>query len=206
MIPDAVMNELVVPLALASLEVERYEALPEQVVAGTRSAIEVARRRLDADIDDPSSLVDRALSPGACIAGVGPGIIQPCIESKLARPRNVMEDPLTLARADIVSADEPFDIRLAGGYAARLVRRAHHDGVPADRRSGMDADLAAQRIDFLIVILFEIHGAVDAKARNPEASLGVQRDHAISRREVNDPLVVATRGAICPVREPTAGE
>src|SRR5690242_7673491 len=150
MVPDTVMNELVVPLALASFEVERYEALPEKVVAGARPTIEVARGRLDADIDDPSSLVDRALSPGACIAGIGPGIIQPRIEPKLARPRDVMEDPLTLARADIVSADKPFDIRFAGGHAARLVGRPNHDSVPADRRRRMDADFATERIDFLI--------------------------------------------------------
>src|SRR5271165_354550 len=206
MVPDAVMDELEIPLALAGFEIYRDQTFAEEVIAGTRSAIEVARGLLDADIDESSPFVDRDLSPGACVAGVGPGIIQPCIESKLARLRNGVEDPLTLARADIVSADISFDIGFTGGHAARLVSGAHHDGVPADRRRRMNADLAAERIDYLIVIRFEIDGAIHAEARNAEAGPGVQRDHAISLREVDDALVVAARGAARPVREAAAGQ
>ena len=66
----------------------------------------------------------------------------------------------------------------------------------------MDADFPAQRIDFLIVILFEIDHAIHAEARNPVPRLGVQGDHAIARREVDDALVLAIR----PIGEAAAGE
>src|ERR1041384_8445463 len=113
-----------------------------------------------------------------------------------------MEDPLAPAGADIESADKSFDIRFGGGPPARLVRGAHDDGVPADRRSRMDADFAAKWIDFLIVILLKIDGAVHAKARNPEAGPGVELDHSVSGCEVDDALVVSIR----PIREAAAGE
>ncbi len=66
----------------------------------------------------------------------------------------------------------------------------------------MDADFAAERIDLLVVILFEIDGAVHAEGGNAAAGLGVELDHAIAGSEVDDALVVA----IGPVREAAAGE
>ncbi len=66
----------------------------------------------------------------------------------------------------------------------------------------MDADFTAQRIDRLIVILLEIDHAVHAEARNAAAGFGIERDHAISLSEVDDPFVVARR----PIRQPAAGK
>ncbi len=42
MVPNTVMNELIVPLALASLKIQCNETFSEEVVAGARSAIEIA--------------------------------------------------------------------------------------------------------------------------------------------------------------------
>ena len=132
MIPDTVMDELVMPLALARFEIQRNQAFPEEIVSGTRPSVKVARGLFDADVDDSSILVDRALSPGACIASVRPGILQPRVESSFARFRDRVKNPLALACADVVASHISFDIRLAGGNAARLMRGADDDRIPAD--------------------------------------------------------------------------
>ena len=69
-VPDAVMDELVVPLALAGLEIQRDQALAEQVIARPMTAVVVAGRQLDGQIDQPELFVDRHLRPHAGVAGV----------------------------------------------------------------------------------------------------------------------------------------
>ena len=52
-IPQTVMNELVVPLALAGLQVDGDEALAEESLAGAIAAVVVAGGQLDGQIDKP---------------------------------------------------------------------------------------------------------------------------------------------------------
>ena len=58
MIPNTVMDELIVPLAHTGFEIQRHEAFAEEVLAGTRTTVEVARRRLDADVHNATCFVD----------------------------------------------------------------------------------------------------------------------------------------------------
>jgi hypothetical protein len=51
-IPDPVVDELEVPLALAGLQVDAHQALAEQVVAGAMAAVEVRGRCLDRQVHE----------------------------------------------------------------------------------------------------------------------------------------------------------
>ncbi len=46
-VPDRVMHDLVVPFALARLQIDAHETVAEEVVAGTVAAVEIRRRILD---------------------------------------------------------------------------------------------------------------------------------------------------------------
>ncbi len=196
-IPDAVVHELVVPLALAGLQIDGDEAFGEQVVAGPIGAEVIAGRALDRQIRDLQLGVDADLSPRAGVAGVRPRVFQPRLVAELAGLRNRVEDPQALAGAHVESADVALHVRLAGRHAARSVRGADDDDVAGDRRRGVKPDLARHRIDLLIVVLFQVDDAVNAEARNAHAGLRVQRDELIARRDVEDPFLFA----VGPVRE-----
>jgi hypothetical protein len=51
------VHELIVPPARAGLQVDRDEALAEQVVARTRTAVVVVRRQLDGQVGESQLLV-----------------------------------------------------------------------------------------------------------------------------------------------------
>ena len=164
-VPDAVVHELVVPLALAGLQIDGDEGLAEEAVAGTRAAVVVAGRRLHRQIREPELLVHADLRPHAGIAGVDPRVLVPGLVAELARLGNRVEDPQPLAGAHVEAADVALDVRLAGRHAAGSMRGADdHDVARHDRRR-VQTDLARQRIDRLIVVLLQIDDAVRAEAR-----------------------------------------
>ena len=49
-VPDIVMNELLVPHSLAGLRIETHQAAGEQIVARTMAAVEISGRRFDRQI------------------------------------------------------------------------------------------------------------------------------------------------------------
>ena len=61
----------------------------------------------------------------------------------------------------------------------------------------MQPDLARQRIDLLIQLLLQIDDAVDAEAVDGPPDRGVERDHLIPGRDVDDALLLA----VGPVRQ-----
>ena len=201
-VPDPVVHQLIVPLPLAGLQIDRDDALAEQVVAGPMTAIVVAGRRLDRQIRHPQFFIDGDLSPDAGVAGVRPRIVQPGIVAELARPRNRVEDPQPLARLDVESADVALFVALAARHAAGQVRGADDDGVPGDDRCGVQTNLAGDEVHDLIVVLLQIDDAVLAEARDRNAGLGIERDQPIAGRDVENPLVAA----VGPVRQAAAGE
>ena len=62
-IPERVVNELEMPLALASLQVHAHEAFREQVASRTVSAVVVGRRRFNREVHEAEVFVDADLSP-----------------------------------------------------------------------------------------------------------------------------------------------
>ena len=69
-IPDAVMHQLVMPLANAGLQINGDDALAEQAVAGPVAAVVVAGGQFDGQIHHAELLVDADLPPHAGVAGV----------------------------------------------------------------------------------------------------------------------------------------
>ena len=200
-VPNAVMNELVVPAAGAGFQIQSDQAVAEQAVTWTRAAIVVSGRHLDSHVNQAELLIDGALAPGSGVAGVRPGIVQPRVESELSRPGDGVEDPFSGTGADVITAHETFDVGLADGNSSVLARGSHDDSVLADNGRRLETDLLTQRLDFLIVVGFEIHDAVHAESWDPSARAGIERNHAVAWGHKNDAIF----GAIGPVRQPASG-
>ena len=84
-VPDRVMHDLEVPLALAGLQIDADDAVAEQVVAGTMAAVVVRRRILDRQIDQAGFLVDRDLRPDAGVAVDRPRLVLPACRCRTRR-------------------------------------------------------------------------------------------------------------------------
>ena len=194
------MHELVVPLALAGVEVDCEQRLAEQVVAGAVDAGVVPSRLLDGQIHRLELLVDGDLRPHARVAGVLVRALQPAFRTELAAHRHGVEDPQPLARARV----EPSHVTLGRARRRRIrtrwVRGTDDDDVLRDDRRRVQADLSVQRVEVLIDVLLQIDNAAVTEALDAIAGARVERDHLVARRHVDDALVVAA----LPIREPAA--
>src|SRR5439155_22249788 len=137
---------LVMPLALASLEIERDQTLAEEARAGTVAAVVIARRQLDRQIHHAELFVDRHLRPHAGVAGVGPRILLPRVVAEFAGLRNRVEDPEPLPGPRVVPADEALLVNLALGVAPGKMRGADDDDVLGDDRRRVQTDFPGDRI------------------------------------------------------------
>src|ERR1035441_8474497 len=106
-----------------------------------------------------------------------------------------MENPKTLARPHVESADITFHIFLALGNPTGQVRGADcHDILGYDGR-GMKTDVSIDQIDLLIVVLLQIDHAILAEAGYPDTGFGIQSREPVTGRDVQDSL--STRTAAC---------
>ena len=62
-IPNRMMNELVIPLALAGLQVNSHKTLAKEIVSRPVSAEIIGCRRFDGEINQAEIFVDCELSP-----------------------------------------------------------------------------------------------------------------------------------------------
>ena len=115
-VPEAVMDRLVVPLPLAGLDVERDEALVEQRVARPVAAVVVARRHFDRHVDQAELEVRAHLRPRAGVAVLQRRFILPGVVAKLAGLRDGVEDPQPLAGLHVEAAH--VALRVAASSAA----------------------------------------------------------------------------------------
>src|SRR5207249_2918959 len=67
-IPNRMMNELVIPLALAGLQVNSHKALAKEIVSRPVSAEIIGCRRFDGEINQTELFVDCELSPNTGVA------------------------------------------------------------------------------------------------------------------------------------------
>src|SRR5207247_4803886 len=93
-------------------------------------------------------------------------------------------------------------IRLALGRSTGQVRRTYDDDVLGDDWCRVQPDFPGHQIHDLIVIELQVYDAVFAEALNRLAGFGVERDHLVARRDVDDPVLAA----VGPVRETPPGE
>ena len=202
-IPDAVVHQLVVPLALAGRQIHGHDALTEQAGARTMAAVVVAGGQLDRQIRHIEFFVDRNLSPDAGVARVDPRLLFPRVVPELAQLRNRVEDPQPLAGLDVEAADVALLVLLALGRTSRHVRGADDDGVLRDDGRRVEADFAGHRVHHLIVVLLQIDDAVGAEIPHQLARHRVQGHELVARRHVEHAAIVL---AVGPVGEAAARE
>ena len=112
-----------------------------------------------------------------------------------------MEDPQPFAGFYIEATNVAFHILLAARRATGPVRRTDNHGVAGHNRSRVKADFAGHEIDFLIVILLQVDGAVFAEAANRGARFRIEGDEAIPGSDVEDSFFTS----IAPIRKSPAG-
>ena len=144
-VPDVVVDQLVVPAPFPGLGVQRDDARAEQVVAGVMTAVVVDGGAVGDDVDEPELGVGGHRGPRRHVAGPLPGVVLPGLVAELAGPGNHVELPLEVAGPHVVGEDVAGDVLDAGLQVALLGRVAHDHRVVDDdgrRRRGDVADLA----------------------------------------------------------------
>ena len=140
-VPHAVMHELVVPLALAGLHVERDQALAEQTRSrddGRRSNRRSATRRADTRGPAPRPRVICAQTPALPV--YDHESFSHVSLPNSPGPRNGVEDPQPLAGLRVEAADVALLVGLASWVRRRQMRGADDDHVVGDERRGVEAD------------------------------------------------------------------
>jgi hypothetical protein len=183
------MDELVVPLALAGLDVHRDDAFAEQVIARAIDAHLVAGRQLDTQIGQAQFLVGADLRPVAGVAGIlGAAGLEPGVVTELALQRDGVEDPKPLARLHVEAAHIALGVLAHLGGVAGGMRRADNDDIARDGGRGVQPDIGAVEIQVLVVILLEIDDAIGAEAGVHVAGRRIQRHHPVADGDIDDPL------------------
>ncbi len=148
-VPNRVMDDLVVPLLLAGLQVDAHQAVAVQVVAEAMTAVEVRRRILDRQVDEAEFFVHRDLRPHAGVAVVRPRLLLPRVVAEFAGTRNRVERPQHLAAAHVVGADQALGVVVRLHRQTLAERRADEDDVLGDGGRRVQADFTGLEIDLL---------------------------------------------------------
>ena len=206
-VPDRMVHELEVPLALAGFQIDARKRFGKQVVAGPMAAVVIGAGRLNRQIHEPGVFVHSDLRPHADVAVRRPRLLFPRVVAELARPRNRVELPQLLAGPSVERARKAFRIVVSRHRRAFAHRRSDDDHVLDDERRRVDANLARLEIDLLALAFhdaeFQIDDAVLAERRHRRAGLRVQFDEPIAGRHIHNALVAL---AVSPVRNAAAGE
>ena len=118
-VPQAVMDDLEVPLPLPGQRVETDDRFGEQIRAGPPRAVVVVARRADRQIQQAARLVERHRRPDVGVAGELPRLVLPGLVAELARARNRAGTSTPAFRS---------------ARRTRARRRADRCDTPADRR------------------------------------------------------------------------
>ena len=116
-VPDVVVRDLVVPDAPSGLEVDGDNRIGEQIAAEAVTAIVIVGRRFDGQIGVAELGIDRDRRPHAGVAGVGVGVLLPCLRAGLAVLRHRVERPFLFSGARV----ERHHV------AGRVAHRARHE-------------------------------------------------------------------------------
>ena len=188
-VPQAVTYHLIVPFALAGIDVDRDDAFAEQAVADAVDANRVAGRHLDRQIGEAQLFVGAGLRPHAGIARrFGLAGLQPAFVAHLALARHGVENPFALAGARVIAADITLDAALLGRNAAAQEGRAHDHCVVGHQRGGVQPDGFFFQVHLLVVVGLQIDHAIDSEACHAVAGLGVQRDQAVTGSDIENAL------------------
>ena len=157
------MHRLVMPPAFAGAHVDRHERFAEQSVAGAVEAVVIGGRHLDGQIHEPELRIRAHLRPDSGVAVALRRAVSPGLVAELASSRDGMEDPEAFAGARVETAHVAAYVPGRVGTAGRAMRCAHDDHVADYERRGVEPDVAAVRIDFLVEVFLQVHAAVVAE-------------------------------------------
>jgi hypothetical protein len=197
------MRRLVVPLALAGLDVERDQALVEQRIARPVAAVVVAGRHLNGNVDETEFEIGAELRPRACVAVTIGALVEPCVVSILARLGHGVKDPETLAGLHVESAHVPPGIVHCPRRSAEAMRGADDDHVAGNERRRVQADIRGGEIQILVVVELQVDDAAVPECGERLAGFRVEREHPVAGRHVDDALIRSVRGG--PVRDTASG-
>ena len=134
-IPQIVMHRLKMPEPFAGAQIEREQAIAEEIRSHAVRAVPVVGRRSQREVADGALLVDGDLTPGIDAADVFPGVGRPRLIAELPGTRHGVEGPEQLSGQHVVCPD------VSGGRPIRFTgRRPENDHVPEHmpRRAGLD--------------------------------------------------------------------
>src|SRR5262249_49322669 len=83
-VPQAMVDKLIMPSALPCFEIQRHQALTEEVISRTVRTEVISRRQFHGKIDQTKLFVDGNLAPDPGVPCIGPRIVQPRLDPKLA--------------------------------------------------------------------------------------------------------------------------
>ena len=195
-VPQIMMQQLVVPEALAGAKVERQQRIAEQVVPFAIAAPQIEGRRAEREIPDATLLVDRELGPRVRAAGGLPRIGRPGVVAELARARNRVERPDEPAGQHIEGAD------VSGWRVVPFAGRRTKDEQILEHMARRSRLRAAGRKGRAPEPLAQIHETVYAEARNRLTCSCVELLQVAARRK--DDAAIRSILAL-PVVEPAIG-
>ena len=201
-VPDPVLDELEVPLALAGPQIDGHQALAVEPGAWPMAAVVVAGRHLDRQVHQPELLVGAHLRPHAGVARVLLGAALPGVVAEFAGAGNRVENPQPLARPHVVAAHVALVVAAAHRTAALGVRRADDHDVLDDDRRRVQTDVPGNRVHVLVVLELQIDAPAFAEVGHQGSRLRVEPDHLVPRCDVDDPL----HAAVGPVRQTASGK
>ena len=201
------MNELVVPLAFAGLEVNGHQRFAEQVVAKAMTAVVIGSGRFHGQIHQTEVRIGRHLGPDAGIAVEIGGVVFPRVITKLAFERDGVEGPDDLARLHVEGADQTLGVVVGVDGHAFFEGGAHHDGVFHNQRRGVKTGFTGYQIDLLIGTGdhadFEIDYTFGAEAGDWLTGVSVEFQQLIAHADPDDAVIAFTVG---PVGNAATGE
>src|SRR5262245_31723897 len=133
---------LEVPLTQAGLQIDRDDALCEEVVARAVAAVFVDGRRFDRQIHEAGFRIDGDLRPDPDVAAPFPRSFFPGVVAEFARARNGAELPELFAGAYVKGPHQTLGVRAVAIAEPFEHRRTDDDGVVDDGRRRMQADFA----------------------------------------------------------------
>ena len=199
-VPDAVVDQLVMPDAAAGAGVETDERFTEQAVARTMSAVIIAGGRFNGKVDVAKIEVRAHRCPDAGVTGVLRGILVPGPGAEFIWLGNGVEGPDALAGADVEATDIARNIFPGNRGRARLERCANHHNIFHHDGRGSGADLAI--FDYRAIQTFEqIDNAICTEVPNRQTGGGVESNQMVTGSDQQDPVIAL---AVRPVRQTAA--
>src|SRR5258705_8645381 len=111
------VDQLLVPRELPRLEIERNDAVGEQIVPGSHVAAELRVRVADTHVDQPQVQIDRWRHPD-CPTAEPPGFALPgpALEPRFTWCRNRIEHPALFPGLRIQRDQTPPQVAVTTGY------------------------------------------------------------------------------------------